>query len=177
MSPGPNYRRRSTYEPAQPAELPPRARFAPKMPPNSRERANGLICVGSAFFIWNQPQLSTLHQTPDHPPGAFQFLICGHVTHSGLTALSQKLLDHPGIVEREVIGHTCNWQGVEGHLSHPESPNHISPISLGRKTGRNQQKQSFPASKLRSSGPRVCVYRYASAEDQRNAHEEGDCDL
>jgi hypothetical protein len=47
----PNYRRHSTYEPAQPAELPPWALFAPKMPQISGKRATGLICVGSALFI------------------------------------------------------------------------------------------------------------------------------
>ena len=45
---GPNNRRHSTYEPAQPAELTPWALFAHKMPPNFWEAGHGLICVGSA---------------------------------------------------------------------------------------------------------------------------------
>jgi hypothetical protein len=51
MSPGPNNRRYSTYEPAQPAELPLWALFAHKMPPNFWEAGHGLIRVGSACFI------------------------------------------------------------------------------------------------------------------------------
>src|SRR5271155_4231800 len=52
---GPNNRRHSTYEPAQPAELPPWALFAHKMPPNFWEAGHGLIRVGSAFFIASNP--------------------------------------------------------------------------------------------------------------------------
>ena len=54
---GPNNRRHSTYEPAQPAELTPWALFAHKMPPNFWEEGQGLICVGSAFFIVSIPFL------------------------------------------------------------------------------------------------------------------------
>jgi hypothetical protein len=48
------YRRHSTYEPAQPAELTPWALFAHKMPPNFWEAGHGLICVGSTqnFSAW-----------------------------------------------------------------------------------------------------------------------------
>jgi len=49
---GPNNRRHSTYEPAQPAELTPWALFAHKMPPNFWEAGHGLICVGSAQILF-----------------------------------------------------------------------------------------------------------------------------